>query len=54
MHELTNVCREVCVAAASEKYLENVQPPMESRIFRFGYFTFSSRSWLKFPLIGWL
>ena len=35
---------EDAVAAASEKYLEYVQPPMESRILRLGYFALSSRN----------
>src|SRR5579884_137155 len=52
MQDDTNALRDASVAAASEKYLEYVQPPRETRMRRFGYFAFSSRSWLKLPLIG--
>ena len=51
--ELTKALRLASVEAASEKYFEYVQPPIEIRIFRFGYFALSFFSWLKLPWIGW-
>jgi len=53
MQELTNFFREASVAATSEKYFEYVQPPIDTRILRLGYFAFSSLSWLKLPASGW-
>lgn len=53
MQELTSFLRLASVAAASEKYLEYVQPPIDATIFSLGYFAFSSLSWLKLPTIGW-
>src|SRR5262249_37157357 len=53
MQELTNFLRDASVAATSEKYFEYVQPPIDTRIFRFGYLAFSSLSWLKLPASGW-
>jgi hypothetical protein len=53
MQELTNFLRLASVLATSEKYLEYVQPPIETRIFRFGYLALSSLSWLKLPTSGW-
>lgn len=49
----TKVFRLASVEAASEKYFEYVQPPIEIRIFRFGACAFSFLSWLKLPWIGW-
>jgi len=53
MHELTRALRLASVAAASEKYFEYVQPPMDRRIFRVGYLAFSSCSRWKLPASGW-
>jgi hypothetical protein len=41
------------VAAASEKYFENDQPPIDTSTFRCGYLAFNLRSSLKLPFIGW-
>ncbi len=46
---MTSFCRDASVAAASEKYLEYVQPPSETTTFRFGYFALSFFNWLKLP-----
>lgn len=53
MQELTSFLRLASVLAASEKYLEYVQPPIDATIFRLGYFALSFLSWLKLPTIGW-
>src|SRR6478609_7420740 len=52
MQDETSFLREASVAAASEKYLEYVQPPSERVIRRFGFFALSWRSWLKLPFSG--
>ena len=54
MQELTSFLRLASVLAASEKYLEYVQPPSETTTCRFGYFFSSSWSWWKLPFSGWL
>ena len=54
MHEATNACRDAAVAAASEKYFEPVQPPIDISTRRFGWSAFSSSSWLKLPKRCWL
>ena len=54
MQELTNFLREASVAAASEKYFEYVQPPIETAgSSGSGACAFSFLSWLKLPAIGW-
>jgi hypothetical protein len=52
MQDRTNFLREASVAATSEKYFENVQPPIVTRVLRFGCLALSFLSWLKFPFSG--
>ena len=53
MHEDTNFWREASVAAAREKFFDQVQPPIDSMTFRWGYFALSCLSWLNEPASGW-
>ena len=53
MQDDTRACRRAGVAAASEKNFEYVQPPIETRILRFGYCALSFFNWLKLPFSGW-
>src|SRR5215467_11110990 len=53
MHDDTKCSRDCFVSAASEKYLENVHPPIEISTFRFGYCSFNALSWSKLPSSGW-
>src|SRR6266545_502180 len=53
MQELTSFWREAVVAAASEKNLEYVQPPIDISTLRLGWRALSFLSWLKLPCSGW-
>src|SRR5439155_26152662 len=52
MQDDTSFLREASVAAASEKNLEYVQPPIDMRTCSFGYLALSFLSWLKLPRSG--
>src|SRR5215217_3953431 len=51
--EETKACRDAAVRAASEKYFEYVQPPIEMSTLSPGYLALSSLSWLKLPFSRW-
>ena len=53
IHDVANRARVAGVAATSEKYFENVQPPTDIKIFTFGCAAFSLRSSSKFPYSVW-
>src|SRR6266508_3821556 len=52
MQEDTNRSRDCFVSAASEKYLDHVQPPSEIKTFSCGCCSLSARSCWKLPRIG--
>lgn len=51
--EETNFRRDSSVAAASEKYLDQLHPPSEITVLSRGFSALSLRSWLKWPLSFW-
>ncbi|CAM5258471.1 hypothetical protein SCALM49S_04450 [Streptomyces californicus] len=54
MQEETSALREAAVRTASEKWVDQLQPPSEIMTLRPGCLAFSSRSWLKLPASGWV
>ncbi len=53
MQDATKALREAGVSAASEKWVDQLQPPSEISTLRPGCLALSSRSWLKLPASGW-
>src|SRR6478735_6955437 len=53
MHDETNFSRDSGVAAAFEKNLDQVHPPIDTSTLVSGFFSLSLRSWLKFPASAW-
>src|SRR6185312_14973576 len=49
----TSFSRDSFVAAAAEKFLDQVQPPMEIMTFSWGCLALSCLSWLNEPARGW-
>ena len=52
MHDSTSRCRVDAVSAASEKYLDQVQPPSDRSTFSPGCIALSARSCWKLPRSG--
>ncbi|CPU64740.1 Uncharacterised protein [Mycobacteroides abscessus] len=53
MHDDTSFSRDACVAAAREKFFDQVQPPIEMSARSCGFFALSCLSWLNEPASGW-
>lgn len=52
MQDETRALREAAVRAASEKWVDQLQPPREIITLRPGCAALSSRNWLKLPARG--